>query len=78
MMYYETERELHPYWARLAATIESIIANDNPLNKRLNKIWLWSDEIRDPDMPARTHQAMNDLKAQGYDTGVLSRKEIAR
>jgi hypothetical protein len=78
MMYYETERELHPYWARLAATIESIIANDNPLNKRLHKIWLWSDGIRDPDMPARTHRAMNDLEAQGYDTGVLSRKEIAR
>lgn len=76
MMYYETERELHPYWAKLAATIESLIANDSPLNKRLNKIWLWLDEIRDPDMPARTHQAMNDLEAQGYESGVLARKEI--
>ena len=78
MMYYETERELHPYWAKLAAVIESIIANDNPLDKRLKKIWLWTDEVFDPDIPARTHQAMNDLEAQGYDIGVLSRKEIAR
>jgi len=77
MMYYETERELHPYWAKLAATIESLFANDNPLNKRLNKIWLWTDEVLDPDMPVRTHQAMNDLEAQGYDIGVLLRKEIA-
>lgn len=77
-MYYETERELHPYWAKLATTIESIIANDNPLNKRLNKIWLWSDGIRDPDMPASIHQAMDDLKAQGYDSGILVRKEIGQ
>jgi len=77
-MYYETERELHPYWAKLAGTIESIIANDNPLKRRLHKLWLWLDETRDPDMPARTHQAISALKAKGYDTGVLARTEVIR
>jgi hypothetical protein len=78
MMYYQTERDLHPYWAKLAATIESIIFNDNPLNKLLNKIWLWSDELSDPGMPARTLQSRSDLEALKYDVGILSRMEIKR
>src|SRR5262249_34693569 len=77
-MYYETERELHPYWAKLAGTIESIISNDNPLKRRLHKLHLWSDETRDPDMPARTLQAMRALEAKGYDIGVLARREFIR
>lgn len=78
MMYYETERELHPYWAKLAATIESLSAGDNPLNKRLIKIWLWSDGIRDPDMPARAQRMQNYFDSKGHDAGVLARMEIIR
>jgi hypothetical protein len=77
-IYYETERELHPYWAKLAGTIESIISNDNPLERRLHKLWIWSDVTRDPDMPARTLQARRALEAKGYDTGVLARTEVIR
>jgi hypothetical protein len=75
-MFYESERELHPYWARLAASIEYVIDAYNPLTTPPERAWLWIDESRDPLLRAHAERIAPLVRNAGYDPMMLIRKEI--
>ncbi|HEY5027567.1 MAG TPA: hypothetical protein VIK39_04095 [Candidatus Angelobacter sp.] len=75
-MFYESEREIHPYWARLAAGIEYVINVQNPLMTPSKRAWLWIDESRDSQLLARAEEVAPLVRIAGYDPMMLVRREI--
>jgi hypothetical protein len=75
-MFYTSERELHPYWARLASTIESLLGVQNPLNVSADIIWLWIDDERDSQLRGRADRAASALRYIGRDPRMLIRQPI--
>jgi hypothetical protein len=74
--YYDTERTIHPYWARLAAWIEYIIVGGNPKEIAVDKIWLWADEVLDGDIHRRVGERSKKLELAGHQVAHLIRSGV--
>ena len=74
-IFYASERDTHPYWARFAATIERALDVQNPLSTPADTAWLWVDERRDGDLRRRAERSAVVLESLGRTPLMLIRRE---